>query len=397
MEEKRKQLSEHDISEAMAQLRRTGKYNDEVLKLVQADLEYGLSRDEVDIYLTRKLPIEVKRKLSEALHEGCGTELVTVIADAGINTHQIETAINYYNAGVPLEAIKSVIAQNMNAHGMKEAYKKILAQMKAVQGTSEEDLAKVDKTYVDSLFEEMRKIVSQIGYDEKRFDELNAKIKEIAGGKASDKELEELYQKMADKDAIISNQQDNINQANSALARLRKESDEKEEEKKKMQETIGKLNGQLADKDEQIAALKDQKVEPTMQPEESEANITPPGTVPLKDASGNVVYGIPVHYAIAYKAEGAKELEVTVIERTERKNVGFASMFAKLSFKKKSRQDIVKLVASGNLTPEQLQQIRIGMEKKLTENQLLNLINNNVPADQMKEIIEIAVLENSMQ
>ena len=397
MEEKRKQLSEHDISEAMAQLRRTGKYNDEVLKLVQADLEYGLSRDEVDIYLTRKLPIEVKRKLSEALHEGCGTELVTVIADAGINTHQIETAINYYNAGVPLEAIKSVIAQNMNAHGMKEAYKKILAQMKAVQGTSEEDLAKVDKTYVDSLFEEMRKIVSQIGYDEKRFDELNAKIKEIAGGKASDKELEELYQKMADKDAIISNQQDNINQANSALARLRKESDEKEEEKKKMQETIGKLNGQLADKDEQIAALKDQKVEPTMQPEESEANITPPGTVPLKDASGNVVYGIPVHYAIAYKAEGAKELEVTVIERTERKNVGFASMFAKLSFKKKSRQDIVKLVASGNLTPEQLQQIRIGMEKKLTENQLLNLINNNVPAEQMKEIIEIAVLENSMQ
>ena len=396
MEENRKQLSEHDISEAMAQLRRTGKYNDEVLKLVQADLEYGLSRDEVDIYLMRKLPIEVKRKLSEALHEGCGVELVTVFADAGINIHQIETAINYYNAGVPLEAIKSVIAQNMNAHGMKEAYKKILAQMKAVQGTSEEDLAKVDKTYVDSLFEEMRKIVSQIGYDEKRFDELNAKIKEIAGGKASDKELEELYQKMADKDAIISNQQDNINQANSALARLRRESDEKEEEKKKMQETIGKLNGQLAEKDEQIAALKEQRKESVTQQEERDIEVTPTGTVPLKDASGNVVYGIPVHYAIAYKTEGAKEPEVTVIERAERKNVGFASMFAKLTFKKKSRQDIVKLVASGNLTPEQLQQIRIGMEKKLTENQLLNLINNNVPADQMREIIEIAVLENSM-
>ena len=396
MEENRKQLSEHDISEAMAQLRRTGKYNDEVLKLVQADLEYGLSRDEVDIYLMRKLPIEVKRKLSEALHEGCGVELVTVFADAGINIHQIETAINYYNAGVPLEAIKSVIAQNMNAHGMKEAYKKILAQMKAVQGISEEDLAKVNKTYVDSLFEEMRKIVSQIGYDEKRFDELNAKIKEIAGGKASDKELEELYQKMADKDVIISNQQDNINQANSALARLRRESDEKEEEKKKMQETIGKLNGQLAEKDEQIAALKEQRKEPVVQQEERDIEVTSPGTVPLKDASGNVVYGIPVHYAIAYKAEEAKEPEVTVIERTERKNAGFASMFAKFSFKKKSRQDIVKLVASGNLTPEQLQQIRIGMEKKLTENQLLNLINNNVPADQMKEIIEIAVLENSM-
>ena len=396
MEENRKQLSAADIGEVLAQLRRTGKYNEDILKLVHADLEYGLSREEVDIYLTRKLPIEVKRKLSEALHEGCGAELAIVFADAGINIHQIETAINYYNAGVPFDVIKSVIAQNMNAHGMKEAYKKVLAQMKAVQGTSEEELAKVDKSYVDSLFEEMRKIVSQIGYDEKRFDELNAKVKEIAGGKVSDKELEELYQKMSDKDTIISNQQDNINQANAALARLRRESDEKEEEKKKMQETIGKLNNQLLEKDEQIATLKEQRAESNVQQTESETSITPPGTVPLKDASGNVVYGIPVHYAIAYKTEGAKEPEVTVIERTERKNVGFASMFAKLSFKKKSRQDIVKLVASGNLTPEQLQQIRIGMEKKLTENQLLNLINNNVPADQMKEIIEIAVLENSM-
>lgn len=396
MEENRTQLSEQDINEALALLKRTGKYNGDELKLVQSDLEYGLSRDEVDIYLTRKLPIEVKRKLSQAMHEGCGAELVAVFADAGINIHQIETAIHYYNAGVPLDVIKSVIAQNLNAHGMKEAYKKVLAQMKAVQGTSEEELSKVDKSYVDSLFEEMRKIVSQIGYDEKRFDELNAKIKEMAGGKVSDKELEELYQKMSDKDTIISNQQDNINQANAALARLRRESDEKEEEKKKMQETIGKLNSQLVEKDEQIAALKEQRTEPAAMQTENEASVTPPGTVPLKDASGNVVYGIPVHYAIAYKSEGAIEPEVTVIERTERKNVGFASMFAKLSFKKKSKQDIVKLVASGNLTPEQLQQIRIGMEKKLTENQLLNLINNNVPADQMKEIIEIAVLENSM-
>lgn len=41
-------------------------------------------------------------------------------------------------------------------------------------------------------------------------------------------------------------------------------------------------------------------------------------------------------------------------------------------------------------------QIRVGMEKHLTEEQLLSLINNDVPAEQMKEIIEIAVLENGM-
>ena len=65
-------------------------------------------------------------------------------------------------------------------------------------------------------------------------------------------------------------------------------------------------------------------------------------------------------------------------------------------FKKKSRADIVKLVASGALVPAQLVQIKSAIEKGLTESQLVELINNNISAEKMKEIIEIAVLENSM-
>ena len=35
-------------------------------------------------------------------------------------------------------------------------------------------------------------------------------------------------------------------------------------------------------------------------------------------------------------------------------------------------------------------------DRGLTESQLVELINNNISAEKMKEIIEIAVLENSM-
>ena len=73
-----------------------------------------------------------------------------------------------------------------------------------------------------------------------------------------------------------------------------------------------------------------------------------------------------------------------------------AGLFSKLSFKKKSRADIVKLLASGELVPAQLCQIKSAIEKGLTESQLIELINNNVSAEKMKEIIEIAVLENSI-
>ena len=67
-----------------------------------------------------------------------------------------------------------------------------------------------------------------------------------------------------------------------------------------------------------------------------------------------------------------------------------------MGIKKKSRQDIVKLVASGDLVPDQLVQLKSAIERGLTESQLVELINNNVSAEKMKEIIEIAVLENAM-
>lgn len=86
------------------------------------------------------------------------------------------------------------------------------------------------------------------------------------------------------------------------------------------------------------------------------------------------------------------------VERTVRKaNAGaFTGLLGKLGFMKKSRQDIVKLLASGDLVPAQLVQIRSAIEKGLTESQLVELINNNVSAEKMKEIIDIAVLENSI-
>ena len=100
--------------------------------------------------------------------------------------------------------------------------------------------------------------------------------------------------------------------------------------------------------------------------------------IPVIDGAGHVVQKLPV-------------------ERNIRKSSnGMTGIFAKLCFKKKSRADIVKLVATGDLVPAQLVQIKSAIEKGLTEMQLIELINNNISAEKMKEIIEIAVLENSM-
>ena len=112
----------------------------------------------------------------------------------------------------------------------------------------------------------------------------------------------------------------------------------------------------------------------------------------------DVPYQIPVFYQMPVVDAAGRVIQHVQVEKTVRKsNQGaFTGLLGKFGFMKKSRQDIVKLLASGDLVPAQLVQIRSAIEKGLTESQLIELINNNVSADKMKEIIDIAVLENSM-
>ena len=121
-------------------------------------------------------------------------------------------------------------------------------------------------------------------------------------------------------------------------------------------------------------------------------------TIAIPPAAPMMVNGIPVYYQVPVVDAAGNVVQRLPIERTARKssNTGMAGLFTRLCFKKKSRADIVKLVASGDLVPAQLVQIKSAIEKGLTENQLVELINNNISAEKMKEIIEIAVLENSM-
>ncbi len=360
MKQNRKQLSEQDIGEVMNQLSRTGKYSDELLKLVKGDLEYGLSKEEVDIYLTKKMPFEAKQKLSEAMREGVPSELTALLAEEGMNIHQMETAIGFHKEGTDFELIKMVVEQKLNAHGMKELYKKI--REKTEPAVAEKKPADV----------------------------------------TVNKELEELYRKLSDRDELISSQQDNINQVNSALLKLKQEKEQTDEDKRKLQESVESLKRQLEEKERQLQKTEEAAGEQTPEEEpkvevaeQSEpVETTFPGAVKLTDETGKSVYGIPIQYVIT--GTSAESKEQVVVEKTTKKRTGVWELIAKLLFKKKSHRDIVRLVASGNLSTEQLVQIRVGMEKHLTEAQLLSLINNDVPADRMKEIIEIAVLENGM-
>ena len=182
------------------------------------------------------------------------------------------------------------------------------------------------------------------------------------------------------------------------LARLRDDIEKKDKEMKRMGDRIESLEDKIIS----VATENKKEAESKAEPQESQsvpqAEKKMVDTVAVPQNMQAVANGIPVYYQIPVVDGTGNVVQRLPIERSVRKssNSGVASLFARLSFKKKSRADIVKLVASGDLVPAQLVQIKSAIEKGLTESQLVELINNNISAEKMKEIIEIAVLENSM-
>jgi hypothetical protein len=203
---------------------------------------------------------------------------------------------------------------------------------------------------------------------------------------------------------MVEAQQDKINKANETIVKLRMENERMRKEKQTMEGNIEEVEGQKKIPVENVVRNLGEVQKEEQIKETNCAKVGEKSLLSLKESSPlqwlpqlpSFVYGIPIYYVPVRDARGTIGQRVPV-ERTTQKLKGAIGVLSKFLCKKKSRQDMVKLVSTGELDSMQLVQLRVAMEKGLTEGQLLELIHNKIPADQMKEIIEIAVLENCLE
>lgn len=400
MEEKREPLSEMAI-ERKIQILRNKHMDSEVIALVKSDYEYGLNDDEIGLYLNKSYDIEQMKVLSKCLHKGVSEELLTLMKDSRMAAPKMQTALDYYDKGVPIDAIREVVQKDDTAVNMRRMFDVILDKLNKAKEQMPQDLE-----YVKSLMAQMDEVVEKINHQNERYDALNKKLSEIETSKDDEEVRERLVKENQDKDALISSQQNELNKASSTIARLRDDIEKKDKEMKRMSERIESLEDKIigiATDNMKAAEVKNdagktENAEAVAGTKEDRTDKKMVDTVAVPKNMRAAANGIPVYYQIPVVDGTGNVVQRLPIERTVRKssNSGVASLFARLSFKKKSRADIVKLVASGDLVPAQLVQIKSAIEKGLTESQLVELINNNISAEKMKEIIEIAVLENSM-
>ncbi|WP_075720932.1 hypothetical protein [Roseburia sp. 499] len=397
MEEKREPLSEMAI-ERKIQILRNKHMDSEVIALVKSDYEYGLTDDEIGLYLNKSYDIEQMKVLSKCLHKGVSEELLTLLKENRMAAPKMQTALDYYEKGVPIDAIREVIQKDDTAVNMRRMFDVVLENLSKAKEQKPED-----SEYVKALVAQMDEVVAKINHQNERYDALNKKLSEIETSKDDEEVRKRLVKDNQEKDELINDQQNELNKANGTIARLRDDIEKKDKEMKRMSERIESLEDKIMGVavDNKKAAEEKPKQEET-KPKDNVAETTAGkemvDTIAVPQAAPVIQNGIPVYYQLPVVDASGHVVQRLPIERSVRKssNSGVASLFARLSFKKKSRADIVKLVASGDLVPAQLVQIKSAIEKGLTESQLVELINNNISAEKMKEIIEIAVLENSM-
>lgn len=385
--QERARVSSMDLKAHMNNLRKNPKFTEEILKLVESDLQYGLTIEETEMYTSKRFDYAQMKVYSACLRNGYPEDVMECITRDGLTGEQMAVALEFYEKGVPLKTVAEVTENSSHtAFMMKKLFQSIVSK---VQAAGESVQAQDD--YAKDLLEQIKSVVEKIEFQEKRYDALNEKLKELQTAGQDAKIQNNLLSQLAEKDSMLEKQQNELNEARGTIARLRNEMDVIRKERDRLEKRTEEMEKEAATKGsntvtEPEVAVTDKKEETkhTVQAEvKQEAPVFPtfPGAcynVAVLDGNGKVVSFMPV-------------------ERMERKKEKspVSALFSRLAFKKKI--DIVKLVAEKDLEPKQLVQIRSAIEKGLSEDQLLVLINNQIPAEQMEEIINIAVYENKQK
>lgn len=336
------------IDRSIAHAQNRGITSDEAIKLIKDDIEYGLTEEQIVLY-EKKFPKEPDKMavFSKCLRAGYSEEAIEVITDTRLNAHQMEVAYDFYEKRVSLDAIRDIVFKNMPAKRMRELLKEMLMEIEA----KNEDM-EVAPEYVKELFKEMKESLMALKADNNKYEALSKKLDEIV-----------VYKK-------------ELHIQNNLINQMKKEIMEKDSVIAGKDAEIKKLKGEVSDVN---VSTKETDVDVKATDKKEEAVI--------KDNR------IPVYYQMQVVDRGIIT-DRMLIDRSERKISGFNAIISRLCSKRKSRQDIVRLVSSGDLNAEQLEQIYVGMESGLTEEQLEQLINNNLTPDRMAKIILIAKSDN---
>lgn len=171
---------------------------------------------------------------------------------------------------------------------------------------------------------------------------------------------------------------------------IKKVEEQRAKEDKERRELLEKETKKMSELDERISKVKE-SMEKRKKENEEKKDATQPKAevVPQEKDMGNnykVYYQIPI--------EGVSGISTMMVER-QSKPKPKRSIFKKLFYKREVNSSLVGRIIDKKLDATQIEQIKFGISKGLSDDQLLEIINSEMNAASMQKLIEVYIMENA--
>ena len=374
--------------------------DEETMKLIREDVEAGFGKDQIDSYLKDSFSLELKKKISRAIHTGLGKNIFSRLTN--LNNDQVGEALNAFTSGVPQEVIYDMIQRHYSAHHMKKALEEYKADLagyarermlsdkkktkeKVQEETKNEEMPIPEETNEEALPEEAEQTevnVSQNDPDpqgsvssgadtdilEKCVDVLSNTVRETMSYMAdtNSKMLKEVFDGVREHDEWL----------------MKKMAKEVEPDKpvikpEPVQVEPEPVEEKPVKKQSLIRETKKEDIEPIFKDEE-------------KKKKQHAAYD--GYSRMVMLPNGA--IYPIFIERTEpAKPAGIVKRAAGLFKKETPAKALINQLIDEKLDKEQLQQILRAVRLHFSKTEIKDLIESDLPADEMQNIIDVVLAD----
>lgn len=413
-------LSAEEIEQVISQFEEEN-YNRQTIDLVREDLEFGLSKKQVEMYKSKKLSYAQRRQISRAMRNGVPDEVIARFSGGKYTEQQLSILVDEFVEGFELEKLLEIMDSTQSGYDMKEACAKVKGKLSNTTEKSEEpepeepviESAASEKAEPDNkpelvvsgisgqdFMETMKMVMDtfsntvQMQFD--RMDKRDEELRKVSLDKDAEKllndRISDLESQLADsrKDlsaasGVVSEKEQQLKSMQSDMDIRTKELYEKDAEIKKLREEMEQMrSGNISGGYSQAAAS---SVAGGMSAVNSAGTVQSGQQVLAADVpKGNPIY--TPNYTMNLTTPNGNKIPLQV-ERTERKSpFGLSSLMSKF-LPKGSAKTLLTRMIEGRYSGEQLSEIVYAYDKKLDEAEVQELLDANLSPEEMHGIIEV--------
>lgn len=423
-------------------------YDKAVIDQAKSDFEAGLSEKQVSIYKVRRIKSKERNLISKAMRLEMPQDLISTMVNRKYKEPQYAAVIEEYESGTDLSVIKEVMKEFRFGHDINETFvqvKKRLANsmekppepepVETVKEAESDKTSKEEHTEkqviaqpsigAKEFMDSMKMMVDafsstmQMQFDrmDKREQDRIKALCESEGEDVLNKRISSLQSELDDAKKELSESYSVVNSKDQIIRNLQSDLEDKD---KSIKDSISERDAEIKKLREEMEQMKSGNIpggysQPASNPIAGDvSNVQSAGTVPMgqeqqvsqmtqqstvnQQVSANqqtIGAGIPrvnasntPNYTVNLTTPNGTQIPIQV-ERTERKSpFGLSALMSKFLPKGPAKTLLTRMI-EGRYSDSQLSEIVYAYEKKLDEAEVQELLDANLPADEMHGIINV--------